>query len=155
MIILTVDGKEYRVEFRYEQLPARRRKSAAAISKTSPEGSVWPQIRGISTCVILQGRFVFIGTAFCSGSDAFSKIGGRERAFEKLINSVAPLRKLKLELWTTFRERFPMKPTPVPRLPLTADQIRQTKYSTDALARRQERIVIHGMPESWPAIGTA
>ncbi len=100
MLKLTVDGEEYRVEFRHLLSYGRR-----------PALRASGEVKAMTLCSVSSENLIAMDVAACDRSDNFSRREGRWRSFNKVLARCSPLRKNTDEFR---REMIRLDPEPEP-----------------------------------------
>ena len=131
---LTVNDKQYRIEFRY-------------ITKLGKLAQLHRgPIKAITTCVVIEigGSFIAIDNTLCLDSDNFSRREGRLRSLNKLLDHCGLLRAVKPDFFNEYIKLDPGPPPQPPRPPkprLSAERIAELKAAgqVNKIERRLKR----------------
>ncbi len=93
MITLTVNGTDYKLEFRHVTKMGKR----AQLHRGS--------VKAVTTCVITTENWIAIDKSLCTDEDNFSRREGRWRALRKLLDHCGALKEIRLQLWAAYFAR--------------------------------------------------
>ncbi len=131
MTFLTVGTETYGVEFRHRtQRLSPHQKRPPGLSERAP-------VKGITTCVIVNGHQVGIGTALCVTGDNFSRRMGMDRSF---IRAAGDCKLWDAEaLFHAYNEQWPAKPVLPEAQRVVLSEERRLELVAAGAAKRHER----------------